>query len=114
MEERLERYVIFLEEIARYPRHYKKIVVQNYIIDDKDTFNIKNFFGGNMKFECSEICNHDYVWNILASFIKWDVVFLKEDDEEIWFCFYDDSKIGKKKFTCVGCYKAKWEVEKAK
>lgn len=114
MEESLERYVIFLREIARYPRHYKKIVVQNYIIDDKDTFNIKNFFGGNMKFECSEICNHDYVWNILASFIKWDVVFLKEDDEEIWFCFYDDSKIGKKKFTCVGCYKAKWEVEEAK
>lgn len=44
MEGFLERYVIFLREIGRYPRHYKKIVVQNYIIDDKDTFNIKSFF----------------------------------------------------------------------
>lgn len=116
LEERLdlERYVMFLREISRYPRHYKKIVVQNYIIDDKDTFNIKSFFDWHMEFEFSKICKHDYVWNILALFIKWDVVSLKEDDEEIWFCFSDDSKIGKEKFACVGCYKAEWEAEEAK
>ena len=67
-----------------------------------------------MEFESSEICKHDYVWNILALFIKWDVVSLKEDDEEIWFCFRDDSEIGKEKFACVGCYKSEWEVEEAK
>lgn len=110
----LERYVMFLREISRYPRHYKKIVVQNYIIDDKDTFNIKTFSGENMEFECSEICKYDYVWNFLALFIKLDVVSLKEDDEEIWFCFHDDRKIGKEKFVCVGCYKAEWEAEEAK
>lgn len=67
-----------------------------------------------MKFESVEISKYDYVWNILASFIKWDVAFLTEDDEEIWFSFRDDNEIGKEKFVCVSCYKAKWEAEEAK
>ena len=114
LEERLnlERYVLFLREISRYPRHYKKIVIQNYIIEE-DTGRIKN--GDGMKFESGEIMKYDYVWNILALFIKWDIVFLDdEDDEEIWFSFRDDSEIGKEKFACVGCYKAEWEEEEAK
>lgn len=111
MEGSLERYVLFLREIGRYPFQYKKIVIQNYIIDE-DTGRIKN--GDGMKFESGEIMKYDYVWNILALFIKWDVVFLDEDDEEIWFSFRDDSEIGKEKFACVGCYKSEWEAEEAK
>lgn len=111
MEGSLERYVIFLREIGRYPRHYKKIVIQNYTIDE-DTGHIKN--GDSMKFESDEIMEHDYIWNILASFIKWDVAFLDENDEKIWFSFRDDSEIGNEKFACVGCYKSEWEAEEAK
>lgn len=111
MEGRLERYVMFLREIGRYPYQYMKIVIRISTID-KDTGSIKNC--DNMEFECNEIMKHYYVWNILALFIKWDVVLLDENDEKIWFYFHDDSKIGKEKFACVGCYKAEWKVEEAK
>ena len=55
-----------------------------------------------------------YIWNILASFIKWDVDSLSEDDENIWFYFKDCSEIGKEKFVCVNCHKAEWEAEDAR
>lgn len=110
MEERLERYVMFLREIGRYPYHYKKIVIRTQTID-KDTGRVKNCDGDDMEFECSDIRKYNYIWNILASFIKWDVAFLNdEDDEEICFSFQDNDEISKGKLVCVICYKAQWEA----
>lgn len=113
LEKHLERYVMFLREIGRYPDHYKKIVIRTRTID-KDTDCIKKYDSDGIKFEGVEISKYDYVWNILASFIKWDVDFLTEDDEEIWFFFHNDSEIGKEKFVYMSCYKSEWEAEEAK
>lgn len=102
---------MFLREIGRHPNHYKKIVIKTYMID-KDTGRIKNCDCDGLEFGCDDVRKYDYFWNILASFIKWDVVFLDENDEEIRFSFQDDNEISKDKFVCVGCYKAEWEMEK--
>lgn len=109
MEESLERYVKFLREIGRYPNHYKKIVIKTYIID-KDTRCIKNCDCDGVEFECDDIRKYDYIWGILASFIKWDVALVNESDTEIWFSFRDDNEISKGKFVYLRCFKAEWEA----
>lgn len=113
MEGFLERYVIFLREIGRYPSHYKKIVIKTCTID-KDTRHIKDCDCDGVEFECGDIGKYDYVWNIMASFIKWDVALLNESDTEIWFFFRDDNEISKGKFVYLRCFKAEWEKEEAK
>lgn len=109
MEESLERYVKFLREIGRYPYHYKKIVIKTYIID-KDTRCIKNCDCDGVEFECGDIRKYDYIWGILALFIKWYVALLYESDTEIWFSFRDDNEIGKSKFAYLRCFKAEWDT----
>lgn len=109
MEESLERYVMFLREIGGHPNHYKKIVIRTCTID-KDTRHIKDCDGDGMEFEYDDIRKHDYIWNILASFIKWDVALLNESDTEIWFSFRDDNEISKGKFVYLRCFKAEWEA----
>lgn len=108
---------MFLREIGRYPNHYSRIVITTKTwITDKDAGSVKfkDCDCDGMEFECDDIRKYDYIWNILASFIKWDVDSLTEDDEEICFFFHDDSEISKEKFVCVGCYKAEWEAENAR
>lgn len=108
----LEKFVMFLKELYKHPDYYKKIAI-NSDLEDSET--------GNLKREChrveykdTDIRKHiDYVWGIVASLMKCDVCSYEEKKDELWFCFYDDSRLGEAEIICMSCYKAEWEKEDA-
>ena len=46
--------------------------------------------------------------------MKCDVCGYDENDKELWFSFYDYSRLGEREIICMSCYKAEWEAEEAK
>ena len=107
----LERFVMFLKELYKYPNHYKKITMRADLID-KDTGRIKRGDGDTVEYGYDWIEKHlDCIWGLLASFIRYDVVSFDENEAEIWFCFKDDYEINKGKVICVEFYKSEWEMK---
>jgi hypothetical protein len=109
----LEKFVMFLKELYKYPNHYKRIVIDSDL-EDSETGNLKRE-AECVEYEDTDIRKHlDYVWGIVASLMKCDVCGYDENDKELWFSFYDDSRLGEREIICMSCYKAKWEAEEAK
>lgn len=101
----LERFVMFLKELYKHPDHYKKIVI-NSDLKDSETGNLKRECH-RVEYEDTDIRKHlDYVWGIVASLMKCDVCSYDENKDELWFCFYDDSRLGEVETICMSCYKA--------
>lgn len=110
----LERFVMFLRELYKYPDHYKKIAMRADLID-KDTGRIKPGDGDTVEYRYDWIKKYlDCIWGLLASFIRYDVISCDENEAEIWFCFKDDYGINKRKVIYVDFYKAEWGAEEAK
>lgn len=108
----LEKFVMFLKDLYKYPIHYEKIVIISQL-EDSETGDFKKC--KRVAYEDTDIRKHlDYVWGIVASLMKCDVCRYEESDEELWFFFYDDSRLGEVENICMRCYKAEWEMEKAK
>ena len=109
----LEKFVMFLKELYKFPNHYKKIVI-NSDLEDSETGNLKRE-AECVEYEDTDIRKQlDYVWGIVASLMKCDVCSYAENDKELWFCFCDDSRLGEREIICMSCYKAEWEAEEAK
>ena len=105
----LEKFVMFLKELYKNPYRYKKIVI-NSDLEDSETGNLKRE-AECVEYEDTDIRKQlDYVWGIVASLMKCDVCSYAENDEELWFCFCDDSRLGEREIICMSCYKAEWEA----
>lgn len=111
--ESLEKFVMFLKELYKYPIHYEKIVIISQL-EDSETGDLT--MCGRVVYEDTDIRKHlDYVWGIVASHFISDVCSYEENDEELWFFFFhDDSRLGEMGNICMRCYKAGQEAEKAK
>lgn len=108
----LEKFVMFLKDLYKYPNHYEKIVIISQL-EDSETGDFKKC--KRVVYEDTDIRKHlDYVWGIVASLMKCDVCSYAENDEELWFCFCDESRLGEREIICMSCYKAEWEMEEAK
>lgn len=100
---------MFLNELYKYPNHYKRIVI-NSDLEDSETGNLKRE-AECVEYEYTDIRKHlDYVWGIVALLMKCDVCGYDENDKELWFSFYDDSRLGEREIICMSCYKAEWEA----
>lgn len=78
----LERFVMFLKELYKYPNQYKKIVI-NSDLKDSETGNPKRECH-RVEYEETDIRKHiDYVWGIVASLMKCDVCSYDENKDEL-------------------------------
>lgn len=106
----LEKFVMFLKDLYKYPNQYKKIVIKSDL-KDSETGNLKRKCE-IVEYEDTDIRKHiDYVWGIIASLMKCDVCSYDENKDELWFCFYDDSRLGEVETICMSCYKSEWEMK---